>query len=251
MDPDGSIASALRQDDYRVRFDWGLTAAEAAACTSDLIVVVDVLSFTTTVSLAVEAGVIVLPYPSGGGDVVGHARRKDAIPARGRRDGLSPASVSGRGPGERVVIPSPNGSAIAYRLASSRRSVLAGCLRNRAAVSAAVADRVADDRAVTVIAAGERWPDGSLRPCAEDLWGAGAILGLLPAALLSPEAQLAVHAFTAVATTLDQSLADCAGGRELLTRGCGGDVALAAQIDVDQAVPQLVAGAFLDARPTS
>ena len=48
--------------------------------------------------------------------------------------------------------------------------MIAGGLRNAAAVAAAAA-RAGD--VVGVIAAGERWPDGSLRPAIEDLLGAG------------------------------------------------------------------------------
>ena len=46
-----------------VRFDWGPTGAAAIAEGADVAVVVDVLSFTTTLCVAVERGMTVLPYP--------------------------------------------------------------------------------------------------------------------------------------------------------------------------------------------
>lgn len=89
----------------------------------------------------------------------------------------------------RLVLPSPNGSAIASATAGT---VVAACLRNATAVARWLGFRLADSgTAVTVIAAGERWPDGSLRPALEDLLGAGALLSALCAGTgisASPEA---------------------------------------------------------------
>ena len=52
-----------RQLDHRVRFDWGPTGAAAIAEGADVAVVVDVLSFTTTLAIAVERGITVWPFP--------------------------------------------------------------------------------------------------------------------------------------------------------------------------------------------
>ncbi len=57
------VIAGHRQDGYRLRADWGLDGALALAEHADVAVVVDVLSFTTTVTVAVEAGMVVWPYP--------------------------------------------------------------------------------------------------------------------------------------------------------------------------------------------
>ena len=90
--------------------------------------------------------------------------------------------------------------------------MVGACLRNRTAVARWL---LAHGGTVAVVAAGERWPDGSLRPCAEDLWGAGAVLALLPRDDLSPEARVAADAFLAVEASLGDSVHGCASGREL------------------------------------
>jgi len=51
---------------------------------------------------------------------------------------------------------------------------------------------------VAVIAAGERWPEGNLRPAVEDQWGAGSVLQLLRAdgwSAISPEANTVADTF--------------------------------------------------------
>ena len=95
-----------------------------------------------------------------------------------------------------------------------------------------------------MIAAGEQWPDGGLRPSVEDLIGAGAILTASDPATLSPEARAAVAAFRTVRARLDAALGESASGRELVAAGFGVDVQLAAELDATDIVPVLVDGAF-------
>lgn len=232
---------AHRQRSHRVRFDWGPTGASAIADGADVAVVVDVLSFTTTVCVGLERGITVLPYRWKDERAAAYAEDRAAVLATDRRRGLSPAAMARMTGVDRVVVPSPNGSSIAFGLADHGCTVVGACLRNRHAVARWL---LGHGGPVAVVAAGERWPDDSLRPCAEDLWGAGAVLALLPPDCLSPEARLAVEAFLSVESSLASALHECASGRELDSAGFGGDVDLAAELDVADVVPMLVDGEF-------
>lgn len=248
--------SGWAQDDYGVRLDWGPVGA--AITRADVAVVVDVLSFTTSVSVAVERGMRVFPFPWRDERAAAYAEERDAALAVGRleasRDGapplptLSPAGLRTCPPVPRLVLPSPNGSSIAAALAGSGAVVAAGCLRNSSAVTAWLSAHLAAGRSVVVVAAGERWSsDDSLRPCLEDHLGAGAILSGLPASDQSPEARAAAALFDAT-HDLGRTLAECVGGRELSAKGFGEDVSVAAALDVTRMVPVLGAdGAFTPA----
>jgi 2-phosphosulfolactate phosphatase len=205
-----------------------------------------VLSFSTAVDVAVARGAVVVPCPWRDGREEELARRLGAVLAVGRTEtsasrpySLAPGSLSDIPAGTRLVLPSPNGSQLSFEAASGSTRVLCGCLRNAAAVAAA-----AGPGAVTVVAAGERWDGGSLRPALEDLLGAGAILAALGATGASPEALGAIAAFNGLRGDLAGLMRECATGRELVTQGFEEDVLMAAALDVSGAAPTLVDGAY-------
>ncbi|EWS82141.1 hypothetical protein BF93_10900 [Brachybacterium phenoliresistens] len=245
------------QHRHPVRFDWGPMGAQMAA--ADLAVVVDVLSFSTSVCIAVERGTIVFPYRWKGVGAADFARDHDAALAVGRlesarQDSPTPLSLSPAvlltAPGvPRLVLPSPNGSTIATILDESGAHVVVGCLRNAAAVADVIAARLELGDTVAVVAAGERWPDdGSLRPALEDHLGAGAVLSALAGLgyrdAMSPEASAAADLFDVVRPRLAQAMLECVGAQELEVMGFRPDVEVAAALDVSQVVPVLVDGAF-------
>ena len=172
---------------HAIRLDWGPVGARATP--ADIAVVVDVLSFSTAVCVAVERGTVVLPYRWRGRDAERFAAEQSAVLAVGR-------------------------------LEASR-------------------------------AGSERWDRAdSLRPCVEDLLGAGAIvsaLGALGYVDVSPEAALAEVAFTGTRGRLVETLTECASGIELRDKGFGVDVDIAAALDVSSTVPLLTQGAFVSA----
>lgn len=158
---------------------------------------------------------------------------------------LSPAALRLAPFTERLVLPSPNGSTIASS-AGDDVTVVAGCLRNATAAGLGPTARGwgTAEHPVSVIAAGERWPDGGLRPAVEDLLGAGAIIAALHdrgGGPLSPEASAALAAFRAT-EDIHTALAHCASGQELISSGYAEDVVIAAELDVTDAVPVLSRG---------
>jgi 2-phosphosulfolactate phosphatase len=235
------VPSWAEQAEYDIRFQWGPLIAPTL--TEGVCVVVDVLRFTTAVEAAVTRRVAVYPYRWRDASAAAFADSVHALLADGRDPAgpsLSPLSMNALAPGTSLVLPSPNGSTCAVLAAEAGAQVVAGCLRNASAVGA-WADNA--DGPVTVIACGERWPDGSLRPSLEDLLGAGAILAAMTRNP-SPEARGAIAAFRDAARSLPQVLAQCASGRELTGKGSQADIGYAAQLEVSSTVPVLTNGAF-------
>jgi 2-phosphosulfolactate phosphatase len=243
------VADVFDQSPSQVRFEWGLAGAEALGRQGRIAVIVDVLTFTTTVSVAMDAGIGVFPYPlrTGAAD---HARRHAAALAVSRSDAvageisLSPATLRGPSVPKRLVLPSPNGSTISHALMNRGCDVGAASLRNRTAVADWLAGRLVNnpDTSIVFVAAGEKWPQGSLRPAVEDLWGAGAVIeslvGLVDVSL-SEEALVATASYRVVAERLDTALAGCSSGKELIAMGFPDDVVIAGECDASGSVPLL------------
>ncbi len=232
------------QSEYAVRFEWGLPGAKLLAPISDVMIIVDVLSFTTCVDIVTSRGGSVYPFRDKLEVLPAFAASRGALyAAPGRKHqaaySLSPASLLTIAEGTRLVLPSPNGSTLS--LATGSTSTLAGCLRNARAVAARALQL---GQRISVIAAGERWQkDGLLRPAIEDLLGAGAIIECL-GGQRSPEAETAVASFLSAQADLQDTLRRCGSGKELIGRGFAGDVQLAGQLNVSDAAPLLVDGAY-------
>jgi len=143
--PSPAASSPFDQSRYQVRLDWGIAGLRRVA-PADVVVVVDVLRFSSTVSARVAAGERVV--------------LDDAASAVSRNG----AMITG---------------------AASDALVLLGCLRNAGAVAAAVLaeqQRRGARTSIAVIAAGElTGPDErpELRFAVEDLLGAGAVVDAL------------------------------------------------------------------------
>jgi 2-phosphosulfolactate phosphatase len=235
------------QSDYERRFEWGPSGVAALAQPETFVVIVDVLRFTTTVEAAVSRGAIVYPYEWNDASAREFAESLDAQIADGsypNGPSLSPTNLLRQVTLESIVVPSPNGSTCAVLAAKSGATVVAACLRNAPAVANYLRE---SSLPVSVIACGERWPDGSLRPALEDLIGAGALLSAL-GGRMSPEALAAVAAWQGSNHDVEGTLRECSSGRELLERGRFDDLEYAGQVGVSVFVPVLVNGAFRSGR---
>jgi 2-phosphosulfolactate phosphatase len=234
------------QEQFDVRCEWGMGAVQHIA-PSEVIVVVDVLSFSTSVDVALGRGATIFPYRWKDDSAAAYAQERSAelaSPRGNRFDGkytLAPSSLINAPSTLRLVLPSPNGSSMAFAAMTTGAVVSAGCIRNASAVGT-WAQR--SGKRITVVPAGERWPDGSLRFAVEDLVGAGAIVSQLQGRH-SPEANVAVAAFESLRGSLRDHMLLSSSGRELVERDFAADVELAAELDVSVIVPVLSGDAFI------
>jgi 2-phosphosulfolactate phosphatase len=230
------------QAEFEIRCEWGAKGVARLAPMSDVIIIVDVLSFSTCVEIATHRGAIVYPYRfnDASAKIFAQSVKAELADKRGgSRYSLSPTSLVSIDPGTRLVLPSPNGSSLS--LAAGITPTLTACWRNCRAVALAAMNY---GRQITVVPAGEQWSDGSLRPCVEDLIGAGAVMSHL-SGHRSPEAQVAIAAYQSSQSDLKHLIRQCGSGKELIDRGFAQDVELASKLDVSDCVPTLTDGAYV------
>ncbi|GAA2932779.1 hypothetical protein GCM10010458_14880 [Microbacterium luteolum] len=175
------MPSPFDQSTYQVRFDWG-TAGLARLAPADIVVVVDVLRFSSTVTDAIAAG--------------SEIDLADAVEW------------------------STNGAAVATA-AGIEATVLVGGIRNASAVARAVQtvqERRQARTSVAVIAAGEWDEAGRPRFAVEDHLGAGAIIAALTDLGIdhtAPDAAVAAEGFRALRRALRHLLSASGSAREL------------------------------------
>lgn len=271
------------QAKYQVRFDWGAAGADRIVPGVHAVVLVDALSFTTAVVVAAEHGTAVAPWPSGDdldGAAAFAAEHRGVVAVRRGEAGpsLSPSSFAAAtaalgAPGRPdasdapplVVLPSPNGGALAHRLGVLGVPVIAASMRNRTAVAErllALQAEHGDRFLIAVVAAGELGParetdgghatanhdaSGGIRFAIEDLLVAGAVIDALVARGIdhtAPEAAVACAAFEGLARATRHLITASGSGVELRERGFAADALLAAERDVTDVVPILYDGVF-------
>ncbi|WP_337007186.1 MULTISPECIES: 2-phosphosulfolactate phosphatase [unclassified Microbacterium] len=203
------MPSTFDQSTYQVRLDWG-TAGLSRLAPADIVVVVDVLRFSSTVIDAV-------------------ASEQSVVSAETEQWSRNGAAV--------VAATSPEAT------------VLVGGIRNAAAVARAVQEiqeRRQARTSVAVIAAGEVDDGGALRFAVEDQLGAGAIILALSDRGIdhtSPDAAVAAEGFRALRGALRHMIGASGSGRELAA-----GVEATARIEASGLTPTAVAdAAVLDA----
>ncbi|MDP3950037.1 2-phosphosulfolactate phosphatase [Microbacterium sp.] len=211
----------FNQSAYQVRFEWGVAGLQRLA-PADVVVVVDVLRFSSTVT--------------------------DAV-ASGRSVSLADAEGWSR-----------NGAAVVA--AAGESTVLLGALRNASAVAKTVLElqnRRQQRTSVAVIAAGELTDAGDLRFAVEDQLGAGTIIAALSdlgADHTSPEAAAVCESARGLRRAMRHLLTASGSGKEIADgvaatariEGAGlvpTGTAAAAEVDATDVVPVLNDGQFI------
>jgi len=209
------------QSTYQVRLEWGVDGL-ARLAPADIVVVVDVLRFSSSVADAVASG--------------------SEVPLEG------------------AVAWSRNGAAVAA--AAGDATVLLGSLRNAGAVARAVAtlqNRRQARTSVAVIAAGESDAAGALRVAVEDQLGVGAVIAALTDLGIdhtAPDAAVAAEGFRALRRALRHMVSASGSAREIADGVPATDrmtaagvvptsPAAAAELDALDAVPILRDGVFV------
>lgn len=231
------------QQEFDIRLEWGLKGVEELAPISDVIIIVDILSFSTCVDIATQNGAIIYPYCWKDESAIEYAKTIGAELADFNRKytkfSLSPTSLLKINSATKLILPSPNGSTLT--LSTGTTPTLCGSLRNAEAVANFA--KIYGNK-ISIIPAGEQWADKTLRVAFEDLVGAGAVISYLTGSL-SPESKTALSIFENSKTNLTEEIKKCSSGKELIARGFNKDILLACELNTSYNVPKLIDNAYV------
>jgi 2-phosphosulfolactate phosphatase len=237
----------FNQSEFNIKLEWGLPGIEQLTPVSDVIIIVDVLSYSTCVDIALNNGAVIYPYKYKDDSAIQYAKLLGAelggFDRNSKSYTLSPLSLKKIPSGTKLVLPSPNGSTLS--LGTGSIPTICGGLRNAKAVAEYA---MSMGKNISVIPAGEKWQEqflsgGSIRFAIEGLIGAGAIISYLKGSL-SPESKSALAVFESVKENLLEEIKNCCSGKELIERGFEEDVNLACEINVSDCVPVMIERAY-------
>lgn len=228
--------------DLKINCEWGLNGLNYLLPVSDVIIIIDVLSFSTCVDVALSAGADVYPYPYKDDSAIEFAKTNNAVLANFKRSktelSLSPFSLLNIAKNEKLVLPSPNGSELS--LSTGNVITLCSCFRNCEETAKYAMSR---GRNISVIPAGEKWQDGSMRFAIEDYLGAGAVISYLNGSL-SAEAKASLDFFNSQKSNLKDRIIESISGKELIDKGFPEDVDLASEFNVSAVKAELINGIY-------
>ncbi|WP_440604501.1 2-phosphosulfolactate phosphatase [Bacillus sp. GB_SG_008] len=253
--------SVFDQSSFQCRIEWGRRGAREAAKRGDITIIVDVLSFSSTVVTALHVGAEIFPYPPPLNEKAkAYAQQlgaelmlSRAEAAKMGKHSLSPVTFNAADQGSRFVLCSLNGASCTW-IASKVPALFIGCLLNASTVAEAANLLQKQTGAnITVVPCGEHWEDpkedeNELRPAIEDYLGAGAIIENLQGSK-SGEAQLCMGAFQYAKSNLNEFIWDCGSARELRERGFAEDVTHSTSLNLLQVVPFLQNDRFVNFIP--
>jgi 2-phosphosulfolactate phosphatase len=105
----------FNQSEFDLRCEWGLQGVTQLASISDVVVIVDILSFSTCVEIATNNDAMIFPYQWKEQSALDYAKSVQGELASSKRTSnngysLSPTSLINIPAGTKLVLPSPNGS---------------------------------------------------------------------------------------------------------------------------------------------
>jgi 2-phosphosulfolactate phosphatase len=225
--------------------EWGLDGIKNLSPIVDVIIIVDILSFSTSVDIALGRGANIFPFAYKDERAGKYAEKNDAVlasPVRSHSElSLSPSSLKSIQPGTKLLLPSPNGSELS--LAAADKVTLTSCFRNCKAVAEYA---MSLNKNIGVIPAGEKWKDGTLRTAMEDYIGAGAVISFLKGKR-SETAEDAELSFKGFWRNLYDTIKKSVSGIELVDMGFPEDVSLACEYNVSEVIPLLQNGIYSNA----
>lgn len=231
-----------------IKCEWGIEGINKYSMISDVTVIIDVLSFSTCVDVALSRKAIVYPYRYKDNAATEYAEANNAVLASFNRSkenfSLSPLSLMKIIEGTRIVLPSPNGSELS--LGSKSKVTMCACFRNYKTVAEYI-NSISSN--VVVIPAGEKWQNGSVRFAIEDYLGAGALISELYGEL-SAEAIAAKRLFLTLKPELKDIISGSISGRELIEKGFPEDVDIATELNAGSTMPILLKDCYINSSCT-